>query len=30
MMKHSRHLSIAVFRGYVREANKWREHEGLL
>jgi integrase len=29
MMKHSRHLSIAVFRGYVREANKWRERDGL-
>lgn len=29
LMKHSRHLSIPVFRGYVREANKWREREGL-
>jgi integrase len=29
MMRHSRHLSISVFRGYVRRANKWDQHPGL-
>jgi integrase len=29
MMQHSRHLSIAVFRGYVRRAAKWDDHPGL-
>jgi integrase len=29
LMKHSRHRSIDVFRGYVREADKWRERETL-
>jgi integrase len=29
MMRHSRHLSIKVFRGYARRANKWDDHPGL-
>lgn len=29
MMRHSRHLSIQVFRGYARRAGKWDQHPGL-
>jgi integrase len=29
MMRHSRHKSIPVFRGYVRQATKWNDHPGL-
>jgi hypothetical protein len=29
MMRHSRRLSIKVFRGYARRANKWDDHPGL-
>ena len=28
IMRHSRHLSIAVMRGYIRRANKWESHAG--
>jgi integrase len=29
MMRHSRHKSLPVFRGYVRQATKWNDHPGL-
>jgi len=29
MMRHSRHKSVPVFRGYVRQATKWSDHPGL-
>ena len=28
IMRHSRHLSIKVMRGYIRRANKWESHAG--
>lgn len=29
MMRHSRHRSVGVFRGYVQQATKWRRHPGI-
>lgn len=29
MMRHSRHKSVPVFRGYIRQATKWNDHPGL-
>jgi integrase len=29
MMRHTRHKSIPVFRGYIRQATKWKDHPGL-